>query len=390
MATKARILMVGGGLGGLTAALALIRLGHAVTVFEQASQLGDVGAGLTLSQGSQRVFQMLGIQDEVSALASVTLNFAFVHYKTGEPLHGQPDFTDGNAEVAGIVGRHIHRADLHGILARAVERAAPGSIVLSHRGTAFESTKDGVRARFADGSVAEGELLIGADGVRSAVREALWGGGAPRFTGQAAFRCLIPIETARPFLSAGRAAVYQGPNRVFNRYTIRRGALLNCVAIARTDLWREEGWSTPATPDELVALYEGFHPDVTGLMAKAPPEHLIKWGIFDREPLPQWRQGRISLLGDAAHPMLPFLGLGAAMAIEDAAILGRAVEASGPTEEALRRYEDARRDRTKEIYRLSILQGNLVQARDPDNYVHTAAPAGNRQLYEFDPATVPV
>jgi salicylate hydroxylase len=242
--------------------------------------------------------------------------------------------------------------------------------------------------RFADGSSADSDLLIAADGIRSVIRHTLWGGGAPRFTGQVAWRCMIPIELAKPFMSAGRAAVYMGPDRIFNRYTLRGGALLNCVAIARSDAWRQEGWSTLADREELLSLYVGWHPDVIGLMECAPAEHLIKWGLFDRDPLAEWGRGGITLLGDAAHPMLPFLGLGAAMAIEDGFVLAKAIESNGPTPKALRRYENARRGRTAEVYEQSRLQGRLAQSRDPDNYDHAATPAGNRALSDFDPRVV--
>ena len=384
-----RILIVGAGLGGLTAAIALVRRGFSVEVYEQAPALGEVGAGLTLSRGAQRVFADLGLADAIRAKASITRSMAFLHYRTGALLHGGFDFTDGTVDSGEPGGLHIHRADLHAILAEAFARLAPDALYLNRRLVGIDESGGGVRATFADGSVAEGDLLIGADGLRSAVRQILWGDGAPRFTGQVAYRCLVPRDVATPFMGAGRAAVYFGPDRVFNRYSLRRGAIVNCAAISRADGWTGEGWTTRASPEELCALYEGWHADVLGLMANAPREHLIKWALFDRAPLDGWRQGPVSLTGDAAHPMLPFLGLGAAMAIEDALMLARAL-AADPSTAGLDRYEAARRPRTNKVAELSRHQGELVQARDPDRYDAAAAPAHDPAFHDFDPLTAPI
>ena len=237
---------------------------------------------------------------------------------------------------------------------------------------------------------AQGDLLIGADGVRSAVRALLWEATAPRFTGQVAYRFMMPGDVAAPFLQeAGRAAVFQGPGRVFNRYTLREGAIVNCVGITRSDAWAGEGWSTPATVAEMLALYEGWHPDVTALIARAPAEHLIKWALFDRPPLAEWRRGRVALLGDAAHPMLPFLGLGAAMAIEDAMVLARALDRA-PGIAGLDLYAAARRPRAGRIADLSRVQGEYSQARDPDAYDASRAPAQDPAIQDYDPVHVPL
>jgi salicylate hydroxylase len=172
---------------------------------------------------------------------------------------------------------------------------------------------------------------------------------------------------------------------VFSRYTLRRNALLNCVGILRTDSWLDEGWSIPATAAEMQAQYEGWHPDVHSLIALAPAQGLLKWGIFDRPPLPGWRDGPVTLLGDAAHPMLPFLGLGAAMAIEDGLVLARALAGFDSVGAAFDAYERVRRPRTEEIARLSRLQGQLNQAGSPDDYRHGESPAGDRAVFEFEP-----
>lgn len=386
---SARILVIGAGLGGLTAALALQREGFAVEVHEQAPALGEVGAGLTLSRGAQQVIRALGLQDRVAAIATPSTGFPFLHYRTGRLLagelnHGEGLPDDGTADIS----RQCHRADLHAVLADAFAERIPWALHLGHRLVAIEETADGVRAVFANGDSAEGDALVAADGVRSAVRPLLWGDDAPRYTGQVAYRFLVDRAAAAPYLGLGRGAVFLGPGRTFNRYTLRAGNILNCVGIAASDAWVEEGWATPATRDELLAEFAGWHPDVTGLMTHA--EAPIKWGIFDRAPLPAWSRGRVTLLGDAAHAMLPFLGMGAAMAIEDAMILARAFAGNGTAATAFATYEAARLPRTRLIHAKSVEQGRLTQARDPDAYDAGAAPASDPAILAYDPATAPI
>ena len=379
-------MIVGAGLGGLVAALALIDREYAVEVHEQAPALGEVGAGLTLSRGAQNVFRDLRLQDRIAALACPSANFPFLHYKTGSVLMGKLDHGDGGPDdgVADI-GRQTHRADAHAVLSAALAERAPDALHLGHKLIDIEETPHGVRARFENGDVAEGEVLIAADGVRSDGRRLLWGADAPRYTGQLAYRFLVDRFTAAPFMGLGRGAVFLGPRRTFNRYTLRAGEIVNCVGIVAKEGWTHEGWSIPATREELTEDFKGWHPDVTGLMQKAGS--LIKWGIFDRAPLPQWRRGRASLLGDAAHAMLPFLGMGAAMAIEDGMILARAFAAESAAEAALDRYEAARRPRTALMHAKSVEQGILTQSRDPDHYDGSKAPSSDPSITGFDPVT---
>jgi salicylate hydroxylase len=380
-----RIALIGAGIGGLVAGIALLQAGFAVDIHEQAATLGEVGAGFTLSRGAQRVLEVLGLRMPVRAAATHTERMAFLHYQTGALLGGAIDPGGGTEMPQDPVGLHIHRADLHAILAAEFGRLAPSSLHTGHRLIALEQTSHRVCARFANGDEAEADALVGADGVRSAVRAALWGDGAPRFTGQIAYRCIIAGAEAAEFLGAGRAAVFMGPGRVFSRYTLRANALLNCVGIVRSDAALGEGWSTGATAAEMQALYQDWHPDVYRLIGLAPQAGLRKWGIYDRPPLRRWAQGRITLLGDAAHPMLPFLGLGAAMAIEDGLILARNLMQTADIETGFAHYEESRRPRTMEIADLSRRQGALNQAGSPETYDHTAAPAGRRDVFDFDP-----
>jgi salicylate hydroxylase len=384
---KPKILIIGAGLGGLTAALALMSRGFAVEVHEQAHEIAEVGAGLTVSRSAQRVMEDIGVLDSVRRRASITRAMAFLHYRSGALLDGGYDHGDGSIDDGRSAGIHIHRADLHAILSDALTQRCPTALCLGHRLIEMQESANAITAEFANGASATGHLLVGADGLRSVVRSLLWGPDAPRFTGQVAYRCLVPGTVAAPFLRrAGRAAVYFGPQRVFNRYSLREGAIVNCVAIARTDVELAEGWTMPATRAELMSLYTGWHPDVCGLLANAPSEGVSKWALYDRDPLERWGVSRATLLGDAAHPMLPFLGLGAAMAIEDGVVLARALELEGD-ERGLARYEAARRDRTASVVLDSRREGVLVQARDPNRYDAAAAPSRNPGYHDFDPVT---
>ena len=282
----------------------------------------------------------------------------------------------------------IHRADLHAVLVAALRQHAPDSLHLGHELVDITETAGGVQARFADGSVARGDALVAADGVRSAGRQLLWGADAPRFTGQIAFRFLVAREDAAPFMSFGRGAVLLGPGRTFNRYTLRGGALVNCVGIARHEGWTDDGWSCAADKTEVLDVFAGWHPDIIGLIGQA--RALIKWGLFDRAPMACWSRGCSTLLGDAAHPMLPFLGMGAAMAIEDGMILARCFAAEAEVPAAFARYESSRRPRTALLHAKSIEQGLLTQARDPENYDAGAAPASDPAIVAFDPVTAPI
>lgn len=383
-----KILIIGAGLGGLVAGIALRHRGFDVEIHEAAPQLGEVGAGLTLSRGAQHVFRELGIQDRVAGLACRSSAFPFMHYRDGRLLAGAHDFGDGGPDDGvADVGRQIHRADLHSVLVDAFTASGP-PVVLGHALTGVEETPTGVTAIFANCDTAQGDALIGADGVRSAVRGILWGNDSPRFTGQIAYRFLVRIDEAKPFMSAGRGGVFLGPKRTFNRYTLRGGTIVNCVGIVATDEWVGEGWSTPASRDEIFADFAGWHSDIFGLIGCSTSS--IKWGIFDRKPMDQWAKQRVTLLGDAAHAMLPFLGMGAAMAIEDGMILARAFEAEASIEAAFARYETVRKPRTTLVHEKSVKQGELTQSLDPDHYDHAAAPAADPAILAYNPVTAEI
>lgn len=381
--------IVGAGIGGLTTALALLRSGWRVRVYEQAGTLSEVGAGISISPGAAAGLASLGLEEALLRASLPVTTLAFAHHQTGEVLSVNAPGGAPAGEAGAGVPRHIHRADLHAMLLGAVVRLAPGAVILGRRLTRIEQGSR-VVAQFADGSRDESDVLIAADGVRSVARRELFGDGAPRFAGQVAFRCLIPRASAQPFLRAGAAVVSIGAGRVFHRYPIRDGSLVNVVGIAQSNAWPHEGWNTPASAEEFLALYHDFHPDVTGLIRLASSASLIKWGLFVRAPLDRWSVGRIALLGDAAHPILPFLGLGAALAIEDAIVVARALEVIPHIDMALRSYHATRAERVARVRLASIRQGELIQAWDVSRASLQPAPASDAALFDFDPCRVPL
>jgi salicylate hydroxylase len=386
-------LVIGAGLGGLTAALALLRGGWRVRICEQAVALGEVGAGITLSPGACRGLASLGLETDILDASLPVPDIAFLHYRTGELLAGALSDRAGSdpGPDPGLGSpRHIHRADLHAILVRAVHRIDPAAIETGQRLSGVQWHGPATVARFADGSTRETDLLIGADGTRSAVRQSMFDAAAPVFAGQIAFRCLIPAGDAAPCMRTGGAAVFIGAARIFNRYWIRRGTLLNVIGIARSDRWREEGWNTPASTEEFLQEFAGFHLDVAALIERAPPQSLIKWGLFVRPPLRDWSAGNVVLVGDAAHPILPFLGLGAALAIEDGIVLARALALAADPPSALAAFQRARQPRVDDIRAQSIRQGEIIQATDPDGFGVRHSPSQNAALFDYDPCSAPL
>jgi salicylate hydroxylase len=383
MRTTEPVLMIGAGLGGLTAAIALRQQGQAVELFEAAQRLEETGAGLTLGRGAQQVFRDLGIQAAVAACACPAGTLPFLHYRSARLLMGAPDPGDGRPDdgTADIV-RHCYRGDLQAVLLSEARRLGV-TIHTNHRLVAIDDQGAGVTARFANGASASGRALVGADGVRSAVRALLWPGDAPRYTRHVAYRFLIPAAQAAPHMALGRSAIFIGPQRTFNRYTMAGGTVVNCAALVETSEVVAEGWSIPADSAEVAGTFAGWHRDVLGLVEGA--SGIVKWGLYDRALLPQWSRGRVTLLGDAAHAMLPFLGMGAAMAIEDGWALARALSLETGVAEAFARYETARQPRTALLHAMSKRQGEVTQAIDPDTFEPASAPLGNAEVMGFDP-----
>lgn len=350
------ILIAGGGIGGLTAALALLRQGREVLVFEQAAQLGEVGAGLQLSANATRALHLLGLSSELAAIAVEPAGKEIRLWSTGQTWKL---FDLGETSIAeyGYPYYTVYRPDLHRVLVDAIRALSPEAIRLNAKLESFEQDLSSgcVRARLADGSVHEGCALVGADGVHSAVRRQLFGDGSPTYSGCMAWRGVIPIDRIDPAVVRQVGTNWVGPGRHVIQYPLRAGKLMNFVGIVETDRWMAESWTQRGTHAECHADFEGWHPEVHELIGHIDTPY--RWALMARPPLSTWTKGLVTLLGDASHPTLPFLAQGAVMAIEDGFILARALCEVSNVGEALKRYEAARIGRATMIVEKSTENG---------------------------------
>jgi salicylate hydroxylase len=355
MAVKPRVLIAGAGLGGLTAALALLRDGHDVRVYEQAAQLGEVGAGLQLSANATRVLSLLGLDDAVRAVASLPAGKQVRLWNTGQRWK----LFDLGAESIAQYGHPyytLYRPDLHKVLVDAIRAMRPEAITLGVRCAGFEASASGVTLLAEDGRRIEGDLLVGADGVHSRIRQGLFGGDAPAFSGCLAWRGVIPADRLPEHLRAPIGTNWIGPGGHVIHYPLRRGELVNFVGIVERDDWKVESWTTAGSTEECLNDFAGWNEDVHTLIRSVQKPY--KWALMVREPLQQWTRGRVTLLGDACHPTLPFLAQGACMALEDGYMLARCIRETADPVHALERYQDARIARTT-----SIVEGSSANAK---------------------------
>jgi len=393
-----KVLIAGGGIGGLTAALALLKRGIEVEVHEQAQALREVGAGVQISPNGARVLYELGVGEAVAAISCENEAKEIRLWNTGEAW-SPFDVVARSAEIYGYPYFTVYRPDLLGALEAAVRAADPGCIRLGRKAEAFEQSGDRVVLRFTDGGTAEGDILVGADGIHSIVRRQLWGEPAARFTGMLAWRGVIPMERLPRHLHRMVGTNWVGPGRHVVHYPLRRGELMNFVGVVEGVDWQVESWTAQGDRGELHRDYEGWHADVHSMIAAI--ETPFRWAFLARDPLPVWGQGRVTLLGDACHPTLPFMAQGAVQAIEDGFILARALSEIPSAEPALRRYEDARRDRTARMVRGS--NENATRFHNPElahaegaaayvarEFAEEKVRARYDWLFTYDVNTVPV
>ena len=340
-----RILIAGAGIGGLTAALALLRRGFDVEVFEQAGELKEVGAGLQLSANGNRVLYELGVGEALARLSCEAIGKEVRLWNTGDTWK-LFDLGAVSVERYGFPYFTVYRPDLLAVLVDAVGAIKPGAIRLNARCAGFTQNERSVTLRLEDG-VATGDALIGADGVHSKVRQSLFGADAPAFTGLMAWRGVIPMDRLPRHMRRVVGVNWIGPGAHVVHYPLHGGALMNFVGVVERGDWQVESWSVRGETSECERDFPGWHEDIALLIrAIATP---YKWALMQRAPLERWTDGRVSLLGDACHSTLPFLAQGAVMAIEDGLILARALEAHGEVAAGLAAYEEARRERTRRI-----------------------------------------
>jgi salicylate hydroxylase len=386
-----KVLIAGGGIGGLTAACCLRKAGHAVEVFEQAPELAEIGAGIQLSANAMHVLNDLGLGMAIANLAVQPAAYVFRLHDSGEEV-GRFALADEHRRLNGAPYCQLHRADLHDLLAAKL-RELKGLVHLRSRVVSYEDDMDGVRLRLSDDSNFRGDLLIGADGVKSVVRRQLAGPDNALYTGDAAWRLTIPIEELPDGFMDEVMSVWMGPGRHVVCYYLRGGSLLNFVGLVETDELSEESWTSKFPWEHLKRDFTGWHPDIQTIIDKADKNNCFRWSLYYRPPIENWSSQHVTMLGDAVHATLPYLAQGAAMAIEDAAVLARALNLRETVADALQLYQRNRIGRTSRIVQGSDQNRTLFHMRDQNKLRRAFAnrnegAARNAWLYSYNPLTV--
>jgi salicylate hydroxylase len=383
-----RVTIVGGGIGGLAAAAFLHRAGLPTVVYEQATALREVGAGLVLAPNVVRLLRRLGVMDEL-ARSAVPLNvgWEFRRWKDGRVLSAE-DLAGSCERLYGERTYTAHRADLYNAIAGAVPA---GTVQLGKRCTSVSVVGDRAVLSFIDGSSAEADVVIGADGVHSVVRGTVTGPSPARYSGMCAFRAIVPAEHAPGFARRRAQTLWIGPGRHLVHYPVSGGTAVNLVAFAPAGTYTTESWSATATVEEFLAEFAGWDDRLQDLIRQAGTPG--RWALLDRNPLPRWSRGPVTLLGDAAHPMFPFFAQGSAQAVEDAAVLARCLarDTQAPAR-ALQRYESLRIGRTTHLQQVSHARAHVNHLPDGpeqearDQALAAADPlAASRWIYAYDP-----
>jgi salicylate hydroxylase len=365
-----RAVVVGGGIGGTAAAVALARAGIDVRVYEQAQQLAEVGAGVSLAPNGLRMLEKLGVGDGIERLGARHLSTE-LRLSDGRPArHESHQFARAGQNVG------IHRADL---LALLVAELPPGTVRTGHQCTGLHQDAEAAVASFANGTTAAADVVIGADGIHSTARGFVVAPAEPVFSGVVAYRGLVPRVDGYP---ADTMRMWVGESKHFLVFPVRAGRLLNYVGFVQSGTSVRESWSAPGDPAALAGYFAGWDPVIAEVIAAVskPGGSGFQWGMYDRAPLPRWSSGRLTLLGDAAHPMLPHLGQGVNQALEDAVALATllgAVTTSAGVPRALAAYEELRRGRTARV--------QLGSRRNGAGYDNSGSQLADRRwIYEYD------
>jgi 2-polyprenyl-6-methoxyphenol hydroxylase-like FAD-dependent oxidoreductase len=365
MAQQLSIAIIGAGIGGLAAAAALRRVGIEAEIYEQAERFARVGAGIQQSPNAMQVHRVLGIEERLRDTAFSPRTSLNRDALTGAVTNEHPLGSEAEARY-GAPYLTLHRGDLHAALAAIVPAA---TVHLGRRLIGIADAGGRVQLTFADGGEMEADAVIGADGVHSFVRDTIVGPEHPRFTGRVAYRTTFPAALLRGVDVGGSRTKWWGPDRHIVIYFVTRArdeVYFVTSQPEKAEWITRESWSAKGDLGELRAAFADFHPDVRAVLAAAPEVH--KWGIFERDPLPTWTRGRVTLLGDACHPMTPYMASGAAMALEDAAFLSRCFEAMpGEAPEAVFRvYEAGRKPRTSAVQTGSSANTWMRNQTNPD------------------------
>ena len=341
------VAIIGGGIGGLAAAASLLQAGFDVHVYEQAKALGEVGAGINIGPNASRLLHRLGLVERLGACGVKPITFDQRRWDDGRFLVRAP-LGAMVEDKFGAPYYTFHRADLHGALASLLPAER---VHLGHRFMRLVDRGDRVEAQFEKGGTVSADVLVGADGIHSAVRHALLGPEKPRFTGCVAYRGLVPADRLKHLGLERTTTIWMGPARHFVHYFVAAGRLVNFVAVTEEDSWQRESWVDRGEVADALAAFADWHTQVRAIIGAT--DETYKWALFDRAPLPRWSVDRVTLLGDACHPMLPFMGQGAAQAIEDAATLTACLDKLSDVSTALKLYEKLRLPRASRLQAMS-------------------------------------
>jgi salicylate hydroxylase len=388
---KPKILIAGAGIGGLACAACMMKAGFDVDVYEQAPALSEIGAGIQISANAMHVLKDLGLEPALTQVGVRPNGSVFRLHDSGEIVQ-HFSLSAAHERQHGAPYMQVHRADLHDLLAAKARELRPDVIHLNHRVVGFQERGDGVELAFADGSAVHGDLLIGADGLKSAIRRQIAGDVPATYTGDAAWRITVPTERLPRGLLDKVMSVFVGPGRHVVCYYLRGGALLNFVGTVEAEVM-EESWTLKLPWERLKGDYVGWHPVLQTIIDAADRDQCYRWSLHNRPPLRHWSTERTTLLGDAAHPTLPYLAQGAAMAVEDAAVLTRALSASGSIAQALDLYQRNRVDRTARVVRQSSENQRLFHLHSQQEIrlefsKRNEGADRNRWLYSYNPLTV--
>lgn len=388
---KPKVLIAGAGIGGLSAAGCLLKAGYPVEIFEQAERLGEIGAGIQISANAMHVLNYIGAGPEIMAKSVRPEAYVFRLHESGEEV-GRFALADEHMRINGAPYCQLHRADLHAALAEQVHNLK-GVVHLNARVSGYDELDDKITVHLSNGTSVTGDLLIGADGVKSAVRRQLAGPDNAVYTGDAAWRITVPADALPKGMFPHVMSVWMGPGAHIVCYYLRAGRTFNFAGCVETDEVSEESWTARFPWEKLKQDFAGWHPAIQAVIDLANKDQCFRWSLFYRPPIDNWSGRRVTMLGDAVHATLPYLAQGAAMSIEDGAVLTRCLDMAPSVPDALQLYQRNRIPRTTKIVEISGANRDLFHLRDQDELRHAfkhreEGASRNAWLYSYNALTV--